>query len=285
MAEGAAQELTLDVIPASLPLRSAASAGLLLEEKGPLAPLCRLANTLVSGYAFSLSDHEQSIGSLRMIPRPDGQWLIESGDAGLLVSRAALFECVEKLAAARMPLEPYWLLRHDALFWRPSPADRRLAAQLETRAANPPSNPILRRALMIEMESAGLFDEAGLVWRMDMLKELECPVLVSYVEAARLAHEYFRSDDRQKLIQATPPPRLLERHVSIEWFRQPHDLPSGVTLFTWTAACEFALLRNQFGDLAEGHVLQRWGSDWYRMHWTRESSVVPALDRVHVLPP
>lgn len=285
MPESTPQELTLEVIPTSLPLRVDASAGLLLEEKGPLASLCRLANVLVSGYPFSLSEHEQSIGSLRIVPGQDGHWLIESGDGGVLVTKAALFDCVEKLMAARMPEEPYWLLRHDALFWRPSPADRNLARDFETRAASISPNPILRRALMIEMESAGLFDEAGNAWRMAALEDLGHPVLASYVEAARVAHEYFRSVDRRKLIPEAPPTRLLERHVSLEWFRYPPDPPAGATLFAWTASCEYTLLRNQFGDLADGHVLQRWGPDWYRMHWTRECSLVPALDRVQVVPP
>jgi hypothetical protein len=201
----------------------------------------------------------------------------------VVVSKATLFECIEKLMESRLPEQPFWLLRHDALFWRPSPADRQLASRLESRAASPSPNPILRRALMIEMESSGVFDEAGAQWRVDAFEELRCPVLVSYVEGARLAHDYFGSPERRKLLPVTPPARLLERHVSIEWFRHRQNLPAGATFFEWTASCEYALLRNEFGDLPEGRVLQRWGQDWYRMHWTRESGLAPALDRVEAL--
>jgi hypothetical protein len=283
MTQGAPQELQLEVASVSLPLRDDVS-GLLLEEKGPLAPLCRLANVLVTGYSFSLSDREQIIGRIRVVPKPDGRWLIESEGAGVVVSRAALFECIEKLMAVRMPMELFWLLRHDALFWRPSPADRELARELEARAAAGSPNPILLRALMIEMESVGLFDEAGSMWRIDAVREMGHPILVSYAQAARIAHEYFRSAERKKLLPEAPPSRFLERHVSIEWFRGPQSPPADATLFAWTASCEYTLMRNDFADLAEGHVLQRWGRSWYRMHWTQAYGLVPALDRVEAIP-
>lgn len=132
-----------------------------------------------------------------------------------------------------------------------------------------------RQRLLIELDTCGVLDGEAAT-RAELVAH-GLARLVEYHDAATALRRYLASPERAALVDTTPPARLLDARISLDWFRRPgvdrgRPLPPHVFL----AHCERMIL-----DLT-GTTGSRWAKFLgvtHVLHYRREVADAPRLFR------
>jgi hypothetical protein len=100
-----------------------------------------------------------------------------------------------------------------------------------------------RLTLLIELELSGLLNNQYWQEKLSYLQKWELDKLEDYYKAALKLIAYANSSERQQAIPNAEPLPIRGGAISLDWFRQPLPLPSGLTDFEWLAMCEAGWLR------------------------------------------
>jgi hypothetical protein len=263
--------------------------GIVLADQPGLEPLVWLVNRLATGDVQPVPDdvalEDESLRQLGSLVEPlaGGSFRIFSPGGTVDVDRDVLWEVLDALMARRLT-EPFWLFRPDPVFWRPSAADRELAAQLEPEArrlgeeaAEGARSSARRRLLLAQLEAAGVLEAGHGAVRSRWLEAWAFDSLLAYQQAAMALADYSGSNGRERVFAGLARSMPAQAHVSLDWFRQPEPGAPEAGGATWTAICETAVLAHAGEGSDAGRIFLEEAGTRYVLDWRREDGVTAVL--------
>lgn len=200
---------------------------------------------------------------------------------------AELRDLTDQLTRHRVG-DPPWLFARPVKASRPSELERSNLVDLEATALaldqladagdGSATESARRRALLVELEAAGLLDGELAGEKRAWLRHWQLPVLAGYLDAAVQAWRYYRSPERAEATEgAATPPSLLGATISIDWFRLHDHTPLHWSKHAWIASIEACWI----GDFAAGEDQPAAGSWFSSSGGTRAEVHFRSDDGVH----
>lgn len=206
------------------------------------------------------------------------------------VPRAATIAIVEQLETLREEFgsPPPWLFRPDPIWPSAHPSERVMLAELEARvaecdrtggAAGTLDSPELleqRRAVLADMESAGLMSEARRGAKLQRLLRWRLDHLAGWYDAAVAAERYIASSGRRRYVPDAAEEPVLRGPVCIDAFRGGLVCPPGVDVDDWASWGEW-LVADQPRDGDQGEFYHHDEDGWLTVRWRRDHPSRPSL--------
>jgi hypothetical protein len=135
---------------------------------------------------------------------------------------------------------------------------------------------VRRRVLLDELEASGILDAERAADKRSYLERWKLVTLVGYLDAAGQLSAYYAGTLRAGYQVPAPPTRLLDGHVSLDWFRARVATPAGATPDGWLAFCEGVLVDNAPSSAA-GEILSKTAGRWYVIRYRVEARQHPVV--------
>ena len=261
-----------------------------------LRPLAAAVTGMASGaqpdLELAIARGAEVLGSLSARPVGPDRVALTLGGATSEIEVAALRDLTDQLTRQRVG-EPPWLFARPVKASRPSELERSSLVELEAAAlaldllVDGPEASARPRALLLELDAAGLLDDQQDGVKRAWLRHWQLPVLSGYLEAAGHAWRYYRSRERAEATDgAATPGSLLGATISIDWFRLHDHTPLRWSKHAWIASVEACWIRD-FGAGEDQPAAGSWfsssGATRAEVHFRTDDGAHRSLVRTSIV--
>jgi hypothetical protein len=191
-------------------------------------------------------------------------------------------------------VEPPWLFRREPPVWdmaHPSEVpliedlDRR-ARDIDQRAAaftdrdEPPDLLADRRALLIDLDAAGLLSVDQEAAKRGRLQYWAPDTLLSWYDAACTASRYLASGERRRYRPESTAEPVFGSPVTVDLFRDGLVHPPEVHPYDWASFGELLLAADPLPADEQGSFLHHDADGWVRVRWRRDYGDRPSVRSV-----
>ena len=210
-----------------------------------------------------------------------------------VVPRTVAAEIATRLRDLRREraVDPPWLFRREPPVWDMAhPSERPVIEELDRRAgdidrraagltdeAEPPDLLADRRALLIDLDAAGLLSAEQEAAKRGRLRYWAPDTLLSWYDAACTASRYLASEERRRYQPDATAQPVFGSTVTLDLFRDGLVCPPDVAPYDWASFGEALLTADPLPADEQGSFLHHDADGWVRVRWRRDYGDQPSL--------